>query len=231
MEDNVQTEGNQPKKKLLHVSLIKVLIVEELRRLGKNWDSFLLIADIPRDPKGDSFSPTGKVTSHHVEEEIGRVAEEGKKLESPSPQQSIPRKKGKTRKNEETGEAQVLNEPCAKSAPEYLLMRAIWLEPIEGPSRETCDRRRRTNIEGMVIREPSQQLEKDKLAIVELCQENRELRHQLAANTLKASTSHVREGNMNWLKKQLRESQDTIIQLCEAQRMSEERNSKHFKKC
>jgi hypothetical protein len=36
---------------------------------------------------------------------------------------------------------------------------------------------------------------------------------------------------MTWLKRQLREAQDTIIQLHEAQRMSEERNAKHFKEC
>jgi hypothetical protein len=36
---------------------------------------------------------------------------------------------------------------------------------------------------------------------------------------------------MTWLKRQLREAQDTIIQLREAQRMSEERIAKHFKEC
>jgi hypothetical protein len=57
-------EANQSKKKLSHISLIKLLIVEELRRLGEKWDSFMLTFNIPRDPKGDSFSPMGKVTSH-----------------------------------------------------------------------------------------------------------------------------------------------------------------------
>jgi hypothetical protein len=199
--------------------------------LGNNWDSFLLTADIPRDPKGDSPLLAEKVTSHHAEAEIGRTVEEGKTLEATSPQQSIPRKRGRPRKNKETGEAQVLSEPCAKSIAEELLMRAIRLEPVEGPSREACDRRRRTDTEGIDIREPSQQLKQAQLAIVELYQENRELRQQLAAKTLEASTSQGREGNMTWLKRQLREAQDTIIQLCEAQRMSEERNAKHFKEC
>jgi hypothetical protein len=36
---------------------------------------------------------------------------------------------------------------------------------------------------------------------------------------------------MTWLKRQLREVQDKIIQLRESQRMSEERISKHFKEC
>jgi hypothetical protein len=54
MADDFRADTNQPKKKPYHVSLIKLLIVKELRRLGNNWDSFLLSVDIPRDPKGDS---------------------------------------------------------------------------------------------------------------------------------------------------------------------------------
>jgi hypothetical protein len=155
MENNVWDEANQPKKKLSHVSLIKLLIVEDLRRLGNNWDSFILIVNIPRDPKGYSPLPMEKVTSHHTEVEIGRVAEEGKKLAAPSPQQSIPRKRGKPRKNKETGEAQVLSKPREKSYAKDLLMRAILLEPVEGPSRETCYIRRRKDTEGTYIRELS----------------------------------------------------------------------------
>jgi hypothetical protein len=147
------------------------------------------------------------------------------------PNKSIPQKRGRPRKNKETGEAQAPSEPRAKSVVEELLMRAIQLEPVEGPSRETCDRRRRPDTEGTNIREPSQQLKKVQLAIAELYQENRELRQQLAEKTLEASTSQGREGNVTWLKRQLREAQDTIIQLREAQRMSEERIVEHFKEC
>jgi hypothetical protein len=71
-------------------------------------------------------------------------------------------------------------------------------------------------------------MKKGKLAIVEIYQENRELRQQLVSNTLESSTSHGREGNVTWLKRNLREAQDIIIQLREAQRMSEERNENHF---
>jgi hypothetical protein len=95
-------------------------------------------------------------------------------------------------------------------------MRVIWLEPIEGPSRETYDRRRRTDTKGIDIRESSQQLNQAQLPIAELYQENRELRHRLEKKTFEASTSQGREGNMTWLKRQLTEAQDIIIQLCEA---------------
>jgi hypothetical protein len=53
----------------------------------------------------------------------------------------------------------------------------------------------------------------------------------LAAKTLEVSASQGHEGNMTWLKRQLREVQDTIIQLRETQRLSEERNVKHFREC
>jgi hypothetical protein len=102
MAYNVQDEANQLEKKLSHISLIKLLIVEQLRHLGKSWDSFLLAADIPKDPKGDPPLPMGKETSHSVEVEIGRDAEKGKTLEALPPQQPIPRKRGKPRKNRET---------------------------------------------------------------------------------------------------------------------------------
>jgi hypothetical protein len=103
MVDNIQAEANQTKKKLSHISLIKLLIVEVLRQLGENWDSFILTVNIPRDPKGDSPLPAGKVTYHHVKEEIGRVVEEGNTLEALSPQQPIPLKRGMPRKKNRSG--------------------------------------------------------------------------------------------------------------------------------
>jgi hypothetical protein len=141
--------------------------------LGNNWDSFLLTAGIPKDPKGDFPLPVERVTSHRAEAETGRVAEEGKTLEALSPQQSIPQRRGRPRKNKEVGETQVPSEPRAKSVTEELLMRAIQLEPVEGPSRESWGRRRRTDTEGTDVREPSQQLKQAQLAIAELYQENR----------------------------------------------------------
>jgi hypothetical protein len=76
-----------------------------------------------------------------------------------------------------------------------------------------------------------QQLKQAQLTIVELYQENRELRQRLSENTLKASASQGQEGNVTWIKSKLREEQDTIIQLCKTQRISEEINVNHFKEC
>jgi hypothetical protein len=57
------------------------------------------------------------------------------------------------------------------------------------------------------------------------------LRKQLAEKIVEMTTSQSREGNANWLKRQLREAQDVMIQLCEEQRMSLERITEHFKEC
>jgi hypothetical protein len=55
------------------------LVVEELRGLDKDWDSFLISTDIPKDPKGDFPLPTEETTFHStgatMEEAIGKGKE------------------------------------------------------------------------------------------------------------------------------------------------------------
>jgi hypothetical protein len=53
MVGNVQAKADQLGNNLSHSSLIKLLVVEKLRHLKKDWDSFMISANIPRDPKGD----------------------------------------------------------------------------------------------------------------------------------------------------------------------------------
>jgi hypothetical protein len=85
---------------------------------------------------------------------------------------------------------------------------------------------RRTETLGSNVGSPNQQLEQAQLAIAELYQENRELRRQLVVKNQEVSTPQGCEGSTNWLKRQLREAQDTIVQLREVQRMMEEENIK-----
>jgi hypothetical protein len=75
MADNVQAEADQPGKNLSHLSLIKLLVVEELRWLNKDWDSFMISADIPRDPKGDIPLSARETTFHSAGEE-GKMSRE-----------------------------------------------------------------------------------------------------------------------------------------------------------
>jgi hypothetical protein len=86
MADRAWAEAGQSKRRLSHFSLIKFLVVEELRWLGSKWDSFFLTADIPKDPKGDFPLLVKKVISHHAEAGVEEVVQEGKTLEASSPQ-------------------------------------------------------------------------------------------------------------------------------------------------
>jgi predicted RNase H-like nuclease (RuvC/YqgF family) len=78
---------------------------------------------------------------------------------------------------------------------------------------------------------PSQQLKQEKLAIAELYQENRELKRQLATKTAEASAAQSRGGNVVWLKRKLKEAQNVIVQLREAQRLAEEKHMEHPGEC
>jgi hypothetical protein len=79
------------------------------------------------------------------------------------------------------------------------------------------------------VESPAQQLERAQLAIAELYQENRELQSQLAAKNREVSVSQGHEGSTVWLQRRLREAQDTIVQLREAQRMTTKRSRRHYK--
>ena len=61
----------------------------------------------------------------------------------------------------------------------------------------------------MEVQNPSQQLKQAQLAVAEIYQENRELGQQLGEKTLEASTSQGCDRNVVWLKRHLREAQDS----------------------
>ena len=63
-----------------------MLVVEELRNLNKDWNSFLILPNIPRDPKGDIPLSAKKSTLHSLEERRGDVTErrKGKEMEDSS---------------------------------------------------------------------------------------------------------------------------------------------------
>jgi hypothetical protein len=128
------------------------------------------------------------------------LAQEGKIVEAPSPQNQMPRRRGRPRKNKEAVEDQFLEDSCARSVAEELFMHTIRLEPIGGL---ICERRRRTrkiDITGTNDQDPSQKLKQENLGITKLYQENMELRRQLATKTMEASTVQGREGKVAWLK-------------------------------
>jgi hypothetical protein len=155
-----------------------------------DWDSFSLTTGVPKDKKGVFPSPMGTTTSHHAKFGVEGTAQEGRTTEAPFPQQHIPQRRGRPRKNKEAEEIQISDEPCARPIVEQLLMHVVHLEPLEGTSRESGRRMRRMDAIGSNDQETTQQLKQVKLAIAELYQENRELRQQLATKIImEASTA------------------------------------------
>jgi hypothetical protein len=73
MEDSVQAKANQPENNLFHFSLINMLLVEELGNLNRDWNFFLILANIPRDPKGYITLSAQKSTLHSSEVRVGDV--------------------------------------------------------------------------------------------------------------------------------------------------------------
>jgi hypothetical protein len=64
MEDRVQARDDQLKSSMFHFSLVKLLEVEELGKLNRDWDSFLTSTKISLDPKEDTPFLANKSTSH-----------------------------------------------------------------------------------------------------------------------------------------------------------------------
>jgi hypothetical protein len=183
-----------------------------LRRLNKDWDSFMISADIPRDPKGDIPLSARETTFHSAGVRKEDVTGKGKEIEDSSSHQPTPRKRGRPRLIKKPEEIQAPSEPRTQSVAERLLMRVVRLEPVEGSSMGIGERMRRSGDENMNVQESSvAKLKQAQLAIAELYQENKELRRQLAERTIEMPTSQSRAGNVNWLKRQLREAQYVII--------------------
>jgi hypothetical protein len=117
------------------MSLIKFMVFKELRRLDKDWDLFLISADIPRDPKGYLPLPTGETTFRSAGSRMEEAVGKGKEIEESSSQQPVPRKRGRLRLIKKLEEAQSPNEPCTQYVAEKLLMLVVRLETVQGSSR------------------------------------------------------------------------------------------------
>jgi hypothetical protein len=74
------------------------------------------------------------MVSPHVEVEVEEVTLEGQTLEATPPQQQIPQRRGRPRKNKEAWENQIPIKSCARLIAEELHMRAIQLDPVETTS-------------------------------------------------------------------------------------------------
>jgi hypothetical protein len=83
MVDNVQAKADQLGRNLSHFSLIKLLVVGNLRHLNMDWDSFMIVANIPKYHKGDIPLSAMETTLHSAGERkddvMGKI--KGKEIE------------------------------------------------------------------------------------------------------------------------------------------------------
>ena len=118
MENKFQAKFDQLKSILFHFSLVNLLVVEELRKLNMNWDSFLTSANISLDPKGDNPLSVEKSTSNSSGVKGGGVIErgKGKDIENTSPSQPILKKRRKLQFIDEPKEKEASRKPLTSSS-------------------------------------------------------------------------------------------------------------------
>jgi hypothetical protein len=190
------------------------------------WDSFGSASHIFESPIGGGGfgSEMVSASSTEIEAEKG-VSEEGTLVNAPS-QEPKPWRKGRPRKDTtKREETHLSTELSACPAVEEFVELPRLSEPVGIIDRGDGSRKGRGRAPGPCVESLVQQLERAKLAIAELYQENRELRHQLAEKDQGITSSQGHAGSTVWLQRRLWEAQDTIVQLREAQRAAEERDT------
>jgi hypothetical protein len=216
MADSVQAKADQPENNLFHFSLIKMLVVEELGNLNKDWNSFLISENIPRDPKGDIPLSAEKSTLHSSEVRRGDVTErrKGKEMEDSSLSQPTSQKRSKLRFTDETEEIQAPSKPRTRSSARRFPIPTIQPELVECANQGIDEKKVELGEEDANTKEVKQQLKKSQHVIAQFYQENRELRRKLAEKIPETPASQSQAGqrsptsptggekNINWLKKQ-----------------------------
>jgi hypothetical protein len=118
MANRVQARADQLKSSLFHFFLVNLLVVEELRKINMNWDSFLTLANISLDPKGDTPLSVERSTSNSSGVKGGGSIErgKGKQIENPSPSHPILKKRRKLQFTDEPKETQASKKPLTSSS-------------------------------------------------------------------------------------------------------------------
>jgi hypothetical protein len=244
MADTVQARADQPKSSLFHFSLVKLLVVEEIGKLKRDWDSLLTSTNISLDPKGDTPLSAEKSTSHSSGGKGGDVAErrKGKEIENPSLSQPVLKERRKLQFTDEPKETQAPSKLRTRSSARRFPIPTVQTEFVEFAAEEIDEEQVKPGEKDANVKEMQQQLKKVQHIIAQLYQENKELKKKLIEKTLEAQTPQSKashksptsstegERNIKWLKKKLREAQDQIIKLREEKRISEEGIMNHYKK-
>jgi hypothetical protein len=114
-----------------------MLVVEELRHLNKDHDSFLILDSIPREPNGDIPLSVEETTLHSAEARKEDVMgkRKGNQIEDSSSRHPTSQKKGRSRLTNKNKEIQAPGKLCTKSTFKRFPICIIQLEPVEGESK------------------------------------------------------------------------------------------------
>jgi hypothetical protein len=203
MADRVQARVDQLKSSLFHFSLVKLLVVEELRKLNRDWDSFLTSTNISLDPKGDTPLSAEKSTSNSSGVKGGGVAErgKGKEIENPSPSQPVLKKRRKLQFTDEPKETQAPSKPLTRSSARRFPIPTVQTEFVEFAAQEIDEEQVKPGEKDSDVKEMQQQLKKSQHIIAQLYQENRELKRKLTEKTLEAQTPQRKASPMQEMSK------------------------------
>jgi hypothetical protein len=118
MAEIVRAKVDQPENNLFHFSLINMSMVEEMGNLNRDWNSFVILEKLTRDPKGDIPLSAKKSTLHNSKVSNGNVVErrKGKEMEDSSLSHPTSQKRSKLTFTDETEETQAQSKPCTKSS-------------------------------------------------------------------------------------------------------------------
>jgi hypothetical protein len=110
-----------------------MLVVEELRNLNKDWNSFLISVHIPRDPKEYIPLSTKKSTLHSSEARKEGVTKrrKWKEIEDSPFSQPTSQKRSRSRLTDKTKEIQASSKLCTKSFAKRFPIHTIKLELVE----------------------------------------------------------------------------------------------------
>jgi hypothetical protein len=135
MADMVQARVDQLKSSLFHFSLVKLLVVEELKKSNRDWDSFLTSTNISLDPKGDTPSSAEKVASRVSSGKEKGSAEQGmgkgKEIDDSSPSQPAKKKGRRLHFVDEVEETPRVSSPITRSASKRFLVPSLHTQSVD----------------------------------------------------------------------------------------------------
>jgi hypothetical protein len=193
MAEKVQARVDKLQSSLFHLSLVNILVAEDLTKLNRDWDSFLASTNIPLDPKGDTSLSAERMTSNSSSHERRDVAEQGKRrgkeAEGSSPRQPVLNKCRRLFFTYEPKETQAPSKPVTRSSARRIPIPTVQTEFVEVAAQEMEEEHSKSQEKYLDFIGMQQQLKEVQHVIAQFYQENRELKRKLAKKDYKEQTT------------------------------------------